>query len=73
MCECQAKLGAELDEKHRVVRGWARDRRTGRELVAPAHSIRPSDAQFDVGWLCPLCTRNQLRLFEASALSFTGP
>lgn len=72
VCECQAKLGAELDEKHRVVRGWARDRRNGKELVAPAHSIRSEAAQFDIGWQCPLCTRNQLRAFDAGGLSFSG-
>jgi hypothetical protein len=25
---------------------------------------------FEVGWLCPYCTRNQVRLFDAGGLSF---
>lgn len=72
VCECQARLGATLDEKRRVVRGWARERKSGREHVAPAHSIRPEAQQFDIGWQCPLCTRNQLRLFDATGLVYTG-
>jgi hypothetical protein len=73
VCECQAKLGAELDEKRHVVRGWARDRRTNREMVAPAHSIGAEHAIFQVAWACPYCTRNQLRSFDASGLVYRGP
>jgi len=72
-CECQSGLGAELDEQRRVLRGWARDRRSGRILVAPAHSIHPDAEVFEVGWLCPYCTRNQVRLFDAGGLSFREP
>jgi hypothetical protein len=70
VCECQAKLGADLDEHRHVVRGWAFDRRGGKELLAPAHSIGAGRERFDVAWSCPVCTRNQLRSFDASALSF---
>ncbi|HVU05246.1 MAG TPA: hypothetical protein VHE30_26040 [Polyangiaceae bacterium] len=73
VCECQAKLGAVLDEQKYVVRGWARDRRTGRELVAPAHSIGAASSKFQVGWACPFCTRNLLRSFDESALAFVAP
>jgi len=70
VCECQARLGAELDEKRHVIRGWARDRRNGRELVAPAHSIDSARPVFDVAWFCPICTRNQVRLFSVDALTY---
>jgi hypothetical protein len=70
VCECQAKLGAELDEHRHVVRGWAKDRRTGQELTAPAHSIGADHPKFEVGWACPFCTRNLLRSFDAEALAF---
>jgi hypothetical protein len=70
VCECQAKLGAELDVHRHVVRGWARDPRRQQELVAPAHSIGSTKPVFEVAWFCPWCTRNQLRLFEAGALAF---
>jgi hypothetical protein len=70
VCECQAKLGAVLDEHRYVVRGFARDRRTGRELVAPAHSIGAKEDKFEVAWLCPFCTRNQARSFDAAGLAY---
>lgn len=70
VCECQARLGAELDQNRVVLRGWARDPRRGEELVAPANSIGVTRERFDVGWFCPICTRNTLRSFEASALAF---
>jgi len=66
-CECQAKLLAELDERRRVVRGWARPSRGG-ELTAPAHSIGAGSERFQVAWACPYCTRNVVRSFDASAL-----
>ena len=68
VCECQAQLGAELDEQKHVVKGWARDARKRREARAPAHSIGAEGERFDVGWLCPFCVRNVLRTFDASAL-----
>ena len=70
VCECQAKLGAELDERRHVTRGWAADRRSGRETLAPAHSIGASASRFQVGWACPFCTRNVLRSFDATALAY---
>ena len=73
VCECQAKLEAEVDEHGHVLRGWARDRRTKRILVAPAHSIGAGAAKFQVAWMCPLCTRNQLRSFDSGALELRDP
>jgi hypothetical protein len=68
-CECQVNLCAELDEARIVLRGWAIDARK-MELAAPANSIGAERERFDVGWACPFCTRNTLRSFTASALSF---
>jgi hypothetical protein len=70
VCECQSGLGAELDEQRRAIIGWARDRRNGKVLVAPAHSIHAEQDVFEVAWACPICTRNQVRLFEAGGLAF---
>src|ERR1041385_1688554 len=70
VCDCPAKLGTALDEKRHVVRGWARDPRRNRELVAPAHSIVADRPVFEVAWFCPWCTRNQVRLFSADALVY---
>ena len=70
VCECQARLGAELDEHRVVLRGWANDLRRGQELSAPANAMRIHTPRFDVGWMCPFCTRNTLRSFDGSALSF---
>jgi len=68
-CECQAKLVAELDEQRRVLRGTARDER-GRERLAPANTMFPDRPRFDVGFMCPFCTRNTLRSFEAEGLVY---
>ena len=68
-CECQVNLCAELDEARVVLRGWAVDARKV-ELAAPANSIGAERERFDVGWACPFCTRNTLRSFSASALTF---
>ena len=68
VCECQARLGAELDEQHRALRGWARQRR--REDHAPAISTGLSAERFNVGWACPFCGRNTLRSFDAGALVY---
>ena len=68
VCECQARLFAQLDEHRRAVRGWARHR--GRELPAPANTMQPERETFNVGWMCPFCTRNVLRPFLASGLSY---
>jgi hypothetical protein len=68
-CECQAKLFAELDEERRALRGWAKDSR-GRERSAPANAMHVEGGRFDVGFMCPFCTRNTLRSFEAETLAF---
>jgi hypothetical protein len=70
VCECQARLGAELDEQKQVVRGYAKDIRRRDTRIAPAHSIHPERDRFDVGWFCPFCVRNVLRSFSTSALAF---
>jgi hypothetical protein len=69
VCECQAKLVAELDEERRVLRGSAKDAR-GRERLAPATAIHGNGVRFDVGFMCPFCTRNVLRSFESEALAY---
>jgi hypothetical protein len=71
-CECQVSLCAELDEARVVLRGWAIDARKV-ELSAPANAIGAERERFDVGWACPFCTRNTLRSFTASALTFREP
>ncbi|HET7543281.1 MAG TPA: hypothetical protein VFK05_25585 [Polyangiaceae bacterium] len=68
-CECQAHLCAELDEQRVALRGWATDGRK-RQLPAPANTIGADRERFDVGWACPVCTRNTLRSFTSSALVF---
>ncbi len=70
-CECQAQLVAELDEARSVVRGFVNDRERGRELAAPANSTKKiDDKQVDVGWSCPMCTRNTMRTFNVEALAY---
>lgn len=71
-CECEALLVAELDEQGVAVSGFARDRERGRELSAPASVTRRigSERQLDVGWSCPICTRNTLRMFNVESLAY---
>jgi hypothetical protein len=73
VCECQTRLGADIDENLKALRGWARDGR-GRVHVAPATTVatggHAGGTQFDVGWMCPSCTRNILRSFDSGALAF---
>ena len=70
-CECQAQLVAELDEARAVVRGFVSDRSRGRELSAPANATKKiGDKQVEVGWSCPMCTRNTLRTFNLESLSY---
>lgn len=74
VCECQARLGAELDEKRYVIRGWARDARRRQERPAPAHAIGSNKTQFEIAWFCPFCVRNTTRLFDAEGLAWReGP
>jgi hypothetical protein len=70
VCECEARLGAELDEQHLVVRGFAQNGVPSEQLVAPANTLGADGERFDVTWFCPFCTRNVLRSFRASGLSF---
>lgn len=70
-CECQAQLVAELDEARAVVRGFMLDRTRGREVAAPANATKKiGDKQVEVGWSCPMCTRNTLRTFNVETLSY---
>jgi len=70
-CECQAQLVAELDEARSVVRGFVDDRSRGRQVQAPANATKKiGDKQVDVGWSCPMCTRNTLRAFNVESLSY---
>jgi hypothetical protein len=70
-CECQAHLVAELDEAHTVLRGFVADRARGRELAAPANTTKKiGEKQIDVGWSCPMCTRNTLRTFNIGTLAY---
>jgi hypothetical protein len=70
VCECQARLCAELDEHHHVLKGWAKDLRRKESRVAPAHAIYPDRERFDVAWFCPFCVRNTLRSFDASGIAY---
>ena len=65
-CECQAILGAVLDDHRHVLQGTAS--RLGAKEKAPAHSIGADRENFDIAWLCPFCGRNTLRTFYAGAL-----
>jgi hypothetical protein len=68
VCECQAALGAVLDEGRHVVRGFARYR--GRELSCPANTLGAKSDTFDIGFMCPFCTRNTLRSFHRGTLVY---
>jgi hypothetical protein len=68
-CECEARLVAEVDEERRVLNGFAKDSR-GRQRLAPATAMHVANPRFDIGFLCPFCTRNVLRSFEAEALAY---
>ena len=70
-CECQAHLFADLDEQRTVVRGFVLDRPRGREVTAPANATRKvGEEQVDVGWSCPMCTRNTMRSFNIGSLDY---
>lgn len=70
-CECQATLSATLDEKRHVISATAR--RRGVTERAVAHSIGADGERFDIGWLCPFCSRNTLRTFHVGALRAVRP
>ncbi|MBM4377124.1 MAG: hypothetical protein FJ095_18750 [Deltaproteobacteria bacterium] len=61
VCECQALLEAELDERRLVVTGWAR-RPGGARERAPANTVGQGE-RIDAVWQCPFCGRNTLRSF----------
>jgi hypothetical protein len=69
-CECQATLWASLNQQRYVLGGWATDLRRHRQESCPAHSIDADHDRFEVGWLCPFCGRNTLRVFYAAALTW---
>jgi hypothetical protein len=70
VCECEARLCADLDDKRLVLRGFARNGIPQKELLAPANALGAGNERFDVAWFCPFCTRNVLRSFLAAALSY---
>ncbi len=67
VCECQAILEAELDERRLVLSGTARKNRGAREN-APAITLGADAARFEACWQCPFCGRNTLRRLNAGAL-----
>jgi hypothetical protein len=69
-CECEARLYAELDEHHVILRGWAKVSSRDHEENAPSNAMRTSESRFDIGWMCPVCTRNVLRSFDQGSLVF---
>jgi hypothetical protein len=69
-CECQATLSASLNQQRYVLSGWATEPRRRRQESCPAHSINADKDIFEVGWLCPFCGRNTLRVFYAAALTY---
>jgi hypothetical protein len=71
VCECQALLEAELDERHQILTGSARKPGSERE-TAPANSVKGDGDRFDIVWQCPMCGRNTLRSFSAGALRRAG-
>lgn len=69
VCECQARLEADLGEDLRVIAGRAQRARTEAPETAPANLVG-AGAVFQVGWFCPFCIRNTLRSFSTSGLSW---
>ena len=68
MCECQALLGAALDDNKQVLRGWVHAAGSEDAEPAPANSVGADGERFDVVWKCPVCGRNTLRSFYQGAL-----
>jgi hypothetical protein len=69
VCECQAKLEADLGDDLRVVAGRARRTARSAPETAPANLIDAGPV-FQIGWFCPFCVRNTLRTFSVSALAW---
>lgn len=70
VCECQAKLEADLGEDNRVIAGRARRSSHDSPETAPANLLGNGGEVFQVGWFCPICIRNTLRSFSRSGLSW---
>jgi len=70
VCECQAKLEADLGDDLRVLAGRARRAPRSAPETAPANLIGGAGSVFQIGWFCPFCIRNTLRSFSASALAW---
>ncbi|MDX2054048.1 MAG: hypothetical protein SFV15_16730 [Polyangiaceae bacterium] len=68
VCECQARLLADVDVGGLASAGRAVVR--GQTLGAPVNALNSEDEYFDVGWLCPFCGRNTLRSFYRGALAW---
>ena len=49
-CECQARLGAELDEQRHALRGWAKDPRKKQQLKRE-HLLRAWVRLKEQGWI----------------------
>lgn len=69
VCECQAKLEADLGDDLRVLAGRARRTARSAPETAPANLIGGGQV-FQIGWFCPFCVRNTLRSFSVSALAW---
>lgn len=69
VCECQAKLEADVTEGLRVLAGRAQRHRSERPETAPANLLG-SNGVFHVGWFCPFCIRNTLRSFAKAGLAW---
>ena len=69
VCECQAKLEADLGEDLRVVAGRAQRSRSEKPETAPANFMGKGEV-FQVGWFCPFCVRNTLRSFSVTGLAW---
>lgn len=69
VCECQAKLEADLGDDLRVLAGRARRTSRSAPETAPANLIGAGQV-FQIGWFCPFCVRNTLRSFAVSALAW---
>ncbi len=67
-CECQATLGARLDEQRLVLDGWCARRGVREKAQAMSLGASATAERFDVSWHCPRCGRNSLRTFHEGAL-----
>lgn len=71
-CECEATLRCQVTDQGQVLSGSMSAR--GKTESAPAmrvSSMSSSKGQLDVGFLCPFCGRNTLRVFDLKGAVFT--